>query len=319
MQLNVLDQCPIPEGSDAGDALRNTLELAKAADQLGYGRYWLAEHHGTPGLACNSPEVMIGPVASVTSSIRVGSGGIMLPHYSPLKVAESFTMLNALFPGRIDLGIGRAPGTSAKVAFALQRDRRQPSPDDFREQMDELLGYKQIPEVSLLGSSAQSAVWAAELGLPYVFADFIHPGGEAITEYYRQQFRPSATLAEPRVSVAVWALAAETDEEALRVSASARMMLLSLFRGRLIPVPSVEKALAFLAHEGVPIDTLPAGRRIITGSPERVRESLETVAGDYGADEIFVVNIVHDPAARLRCYELIANAFRLTTSQTSSI
>jgi len=319
MQLNVLDQCPIAEGSDAGDALRNTLELARAADQLGYRRYWLAEHHGTPGLACNSPEVMIGPVASVTSSIRVGSGGIMLPHYSPLKVAESFTMLNALFPGRIDLGIGRAPGTSAKIAFALQRDRRQPSPDDFREQMDELLGYKQIPEVSLLGSSAQSAVWAAELGLPYVFADFIHPGGEAITEYYRQHFRPSPTLREPRVSVAVWALASDTDEEALRVSASARMMLLSLFRGRLIPVPSVEKALAFLAHENVPIEMLPAGRRIITGSPERVRESLEMVAKDYGADEVFVVNIAHDPAARLRCYELIANAFRLTTSQTSSI
>jgi len=319
MRLNVLDQCPIPEGSNAGDALRNTLELAKAADQLGYGRYWLAEHHGTPGLACNSPEVMIGPVAAATSSIRVGSGGIMLPHYSPLKVAENFTMLSALFPGRIDLGIGRAPGTSAKVAFALQRDRRQPSPDDFREQMAELLSYKNIPEVSLLGSSAQSAVWAAELGLPYVFADFINPGGEAMTEYYRQHFRPSAMLAEPRVSVAVWALAADTDKEALSVSASARMMLLSLFRGRLIPVPSVEKALAFLAHENVPIETLPAGRRIITGSPERVRESLETVAADYGADEVFVVNIVHDPAARLRCYELIANAFRLTTSQTSSI
>ena len=317
--MNILDQCPIPEGSDAGDALRNTLELAKAGDRLGYGRYWLAEHHGTPGLACNSPEVMIGPVAAATASIHVGSGGVMLPHYSPLKVAESFTMLNALFPGRIDLGIGRAPGTSAKVAFALQRDRRQPAPDDFREQMDELLGYKQIPEVSLLGSSAQSAVWAAELGLPYVFADFIHPGGEAIAAYYRRHFRPSAMQLEPRVSVAVWALAAETDEEALRVSASARMMLLSLFRGRLIPVPSVEKALAFLAHEGAPIDALPAGRRIITGSPVRVRESLETVAANYGADEVFVVNIVHDPAARLRCYELIANAFRLTTSQTSSI
>src|SRR6267154_2647145 len=176
MHLNILDQCPIPEGSDAGDALRNTLELAKSADRLGYGRYWLAEHHGTPGLACNSPEVMIGPVAAATSSIRVGSGGVMLPHYSPLKVAESFTMLSALFPGRIDLGIGRAPGTSAKVAFALQRDRRQPSPDDFREQLAELLGYlDRGPQLSLLGSSPQSAIWAAELGLPYVFADFINP------------------------------------------------------------------------------------------------------------------------------------------------
>ena len=275
---------------------------------------------------------MIGPVASATLRIRVGSGGVMLPHYSPLKVAENFSMLSALFPDRIDLGIGRAPGTSAQVAFALQRDRRQPSPDDFREQMDELLGYFsrglrelrfQSPEVSLLGSSPQSAVWAAELGLPYVFADFINPGGAAIAAYYREHFRPSTlrgTLAEPRVSVAVWALAADTDDEALRVSSSARMMLLNLFRGRLIPVPPVEKALAFLAQEGVPIDSLPAGRRIITGAPERVRKSIEGVAAEYGADEVFVVNIVHDPAARIRCYELIAQAFELrTTSQTRSI
>jgi luciferase family oxidoreductase group 1 len=259
-------------------------------------------------------------VAAATSRIRVGSGGIMLPHYSPLKVAESFSMLNALFPGRIDLGIGRAPGTSAKVAFALQRDRRQPSPDDFREQMDELLSYKQIPEVSLLGSSVQSAVWAAELALPYVFADFINPAGAAMAAYYREHFRPSGALAEPRVSVAVWALAAETDEEALRVSASARMMLLSLFRGRLIAVPSVEKALALLSRENVPIESVPAGRRIISGAPARVRDSLEAVAAEYGADEVFVVNIVHDPVARLRCYELIAQAFELrTTLQTSSI
>jgi len=328
LQLNILDQCPIPEGSSAGDALRNTIELAKRADQLGYRRYWLAEHHGTPGLACNSPEVMIGPVASATSRIRVGSGGVMLPHYSPLKVAENFSMLSALFPGRIDLGIGRAPGTSAQIAFALQRDRRQASPDDFRDQMDELLGYFsrglrelrfQSPEVSLLGSSPQSAVWAAELGLPYVFADFINPGGAALAAYYREHFRPSVALAKPKVSVAVWALCAETNDEALRISSSARMMLLNLFRGRLIAVPSVEKAMAFLAKEGVPIGSVPEGRRIITGSPDRVRERIESVAAEYGADEVFVVNIVHDPGARLRCYELIAQAFRLTTSQTSSI
>jgi luciferase family oxidoreductase group 1 len=328
MRLNILDQCPIAEGSSAGDALRSTIELAKRADQLGYGRYWLAEHHGTPGLACNSPEVMIGPVAAATSKIRVGSGGVMLPHYSPLKVAENFSMLAALFPDRIDLGIGRAPGTSAQIAFALQRDRRQPSPDDFREQMDELLGYFsrglrelrfQSPEVSLLGSSPQSAVWAAELGLPYVFADFINPNGAAMAAHYREHFRPSATLPKPRVSVAVWALCAETDEEALRISSSARMMLLHLFRGRLIPVPSVEKAMAFLAKEGLPVGSVPEGRRIITGSPERVRESIERVAAEYGAGEVFVVNIVHDPAARIRCYELIAQAFRRTTSQTSSI
>jgi luciferase family oxidoreductase group 1 len=277
---------------------------------------------------------MIGPVAAATSTIRVGSGGIMLPHYSPLKVAENFSMLTALFPGRIDLGLGRAPGTSSQVAFALQRDRRQPSPDDFREQMDELLGYFRhleprgplrelrfhSPEVSLLGSSPQSAAWAAELGLPYVFADFINPSGAAFAAYYREHFRPSATLAEPRVSVAVWALCADTEDEALRISASARMMLLNLFRGRLIAVPSVEKALAFLANEGVPIHSVPEGRRIITGEPRHVREAIERVAAEYSADEVFVVNIVHDPAARLRCYELIAQAFELrTASQISSI
>jgi len=341
MLLNILDQCPIPEGSSAGDALRNSIELAKMADRLGYARYWLAEHHGTPGLACNSPEVMIGPVTAATSRIRVGSGGVMLPHYSPLKVVENFSMLSALYPGRIDLGIGRAPGTSAQVAFALQRDRRQPSPDDFREQMGELLGYFehrelhgtsqgpfrqfadlhfQRPEVSLLGSSAQSAVWAAELGLPYVFADFINPGGAAMAAYYREHFRPSTALEKPRVSVAVWALAADTDEEALQISASARMMLLLLFRGRLIPVPPVEKAVAYLKHEDVSMDALPAQRRIITGSPQRVRELVEAVAAEYGAEEVFLVNIVYDPAARRRCYELIAQAFELhTTSQTRSI
>ena len=329
MRLNILDQCPIPEGSTAADALRNTIELAKRADDLGYGRYWLAEHHGTPGLACNSPEVMIGPVASATSRIRVGSGGVMLPHYSPLKVAENFSMLSSLFAGRIDLGIGRAPGTSAQIAFALQRDRRQPSPDDFRDQMDELLGYFsrglrelrfEAPEISLLGSSPQSAVWAAELGLPYVFADFINPNGSALAAYYREHFRPSARLPHPRTSVAVWALCADSDEDALRISASARMMLLLLFRGRLIPVPSVEQAMAFLTKEGVAIDSVPEGRRIIAGSPRRVRASIEAVAAEYGADEVFVVNIVFDPAARLRCYELIAQAFELdTVSQIRSI
>jgi len=210
----------------------------------------------------------------------------------------------------------------------LQRDRRQASPDDFPEQMDELLGYFskglrelrfQSPEVALLGSSAQSGVWAGQWGLPYVFADFINPGGAAIAAYYRERFRPSATLAKPRTSVAVWALCADTDEEALRISSSARMMLLNLFRGRQIPVPSVEKAMAYLAQEGAPVGSVPEGRRIITGSPDHVRERIEAVAAEYGADEVFVVNIVHDPAARIRCYELIAQAFRLTTSHTSSI
>ncbi len=192
LRLSVLDQSPIPEGFTRADALCNTLDLARLSEELGYRRYWLAEHHGTPGLACNSPEVLIGPVAAATTRIRVGSGGVMLPHYSPLKVAENFGMLESLFPGRIDLGIGRAAGTSQAVALALQRDRRQRAPDDFPEQLNELLGYLSNPDsgspdgpqIWLLGSSPQSAIWAAELGLSYCFADFINPEGAELAQHY---------------------------------------------------------------------------------------------------------------------------------------
>src|SRR5580658_3956174 len=358
LRLSVLDQSPIPEGATAGDALRNTLDLARAADRLGYERYWLAEHHGTPGLACASPEVMIGPVAAATTNLRVGSGGIMLPHYSPLKVAETFSMLSGLFPGRIDLGLGRAPGSSAAIARALQRDRRLPAPDDFPDQMAELLHYfdppallpfPQIPalrfaapEVWLLGSSPQSAIWAAESGLPYAFADFINPEGAPFAASYRLSFRPShrvirnptgttepvtagqlqvsgleegrsgpVPLLQPKVAVCAWAICAATEAEALRLSLSARMMMLLLFRGVLIPVPSVEKAEEFLAREGMAPQSLPMRRRIIAGDPRQVRAALESVAAEYGAEEVFVVNILYDHAARIRSYELIAAAFGL--------
>src|SRR5215203_1982499 len=213
-QLSVLDQSPVPEGATPGDALRNSIELAKFADSLGFHRYWVAEHHGTPGLACNSPEVLIGPIASATSDMRVGSGGIMLPHYSPLKVASSFSMLAGLYPDRIDLGVGRAAGTSQRVAHALQRDRRQPAPDDFPDQLGELMAYFDprpnpairfhAPDVWMLGSSPQSAVWAAEHGLPYAFADFINAEGAEAAADYRRNFRASARLAQPRTAVAVW-------------------------------------------------------------------------------------------------------------------
>jgi luciferase family oxidoreductase group 1 len=264
----------------------------------------------------------------------VGTGGVMLPHYSPLKVAETFSMLSSMFPHRIDLGIGRAPGTSPMVAHALQRDRRQPAPDDFHEQLEELLGYfahrgqpvgpfRQIPAFSftspepwLLGSSPQSAVWAAELGLPYAFADFINPEGVAHAAYYREHFRPSELLAKPQVAVAVWAICADSQEEALRLSSSGRMMLISLYRARLIPVPQVERAVAFLEQEGVPIGSLPRNRRMITGEPGDVRAAIQSVAAEYGAQEVFVVNIMHSHAARRRSYELIASAFELRATST---
>jgi luciferase family oxidoreductase group 1 len=286
IRLSILDQSPIPQSATAAEALRNSIDLARLADELGYHRYWVAEHHGTPGLACTSPEILIGPIAAATSRMRVGSGGVMLPHYSPLKVAENFSMLTALHPGRIDLGVGRAAGTSPKVALALQRDRRQPSPDDFYEQLQELLNYiARVPNAAcepwLLGSSMQSAIWAAELGLPYAFADFINSEGTQMAAHYRRNFRPSSWAAEPRMAVAAWAICADTEDEALRLSFSFRMMMLLLLRGRLIQVPPVEEAERFLQTEGMPPELLPVGRRVITGPPDKVRKGIEGVAQEY--------------------------------------
>jgi luciferase family oxidoreductase group 1 len=323
LRLSVLDQSPISEGSTGADALRNTLDLAQLADELGYERYWLAEHHGGPMLAGPSPEVLIGPVAAATRRIRVGSGGVMLPHYSPFKVAESFSLLSALYPGRIDLALGRASGTDPLTAFALQRDRRQAAPDDFPQQLAELIahfegtlppdhpfarladhlpGGAEKPEVWLLGSSPQSGIWAAELGLPYSFADFINPRGAETSQRYLEA-HPGG-----RVAVGVWALAADTEEEAQRLASSSRMTLRLLRRGQLIPVPPPETAQRFLEHD----DGGARGttRRGIVGTPEVVRARIEQVAAEYGAEEVIVLTITYDHAARRRSYELIAEAFR---------
>jgi luciferase family oxidoreductase group 1 len=332
LRLSVLDQSPISEGSTGSQALQNTIDLARLADDLGYHRYWVAEHHGGTMLAGPSPEALIGPIAAATSRIRVGSGGVMLPHYSPLKVAETFSVLSGLFPGRIDLGIGRAAGTDPMTTHVLQRDRRQAPPDDFFEQLAELIAYledrfprghplarltalpglPERPEPWMLGSSPQSAVWAAELGLPYAFADFINPSGAEIAARYREEFVPSERLAEPRIAVAVWAIAAETDEEAERLAMSSRMAMTLLRRGRLIPIPPPERALRFLESEDL-LDK-PSGRRLVLGSPATVRAGLEDVAGEYGAGEVIVVGITYDHAARRRSYELIADAFGLTAA-----
>jgi len=325
-QLSVLDQSPISEGSTGADALRNSIDLARHVEALGFERYWIAEHHGTPMLASAAPEILIAAVAAATERIRVGSGGVMLPHYSPLKVAEVFSMLSALHPSRIDLGVGRAPGTDPHTMFALQRDRRQAAPDDFPEQLAELLallendlprdhpfarlaalpGGEERPEVWLLGSSPQSAIWAAELGLPYSFADFINPKGAELARLYRDRFQPSARRDRPWVAAAVSVICAETDEEAQRLAVSARMAIALLHSGRLIPVPPIEKALAFFDEHDVP----PTGRRAVVGAPDTVRGGLEEVASDYGADELMLVTITHDHEARKRSYELAAASLR---------
>ena len=334
LRLSVLDQSPIAEGATGAQALANTLDLAALADLRGYHRYWVAEHHGGPTLAGAAPEVLIAAIAGRTQRLRVGSGGVMLPHYSPFKVAEVFSVLAGLHPGRIDLGIGRASGTDALTTFALQRDRTKAMPDDFYEQLHELLahlddrvpddhpfarlgavlpGRPEVPEPWLLGSSPQSAVWAAELGLPYAFADFINPQGAGIAARYVREFQDTAERPSAQVAVAAWVLCADTDEEAEHLALSSKMTFSLLRRGELIPVPPPEKAAAWFAERadrrgpGSPA----ASRRSIVGAPETVRPQLEQLARDYGAQEVIVVTITHDHAARRRSYKLLADAFGL--------
>jgi luciferase family oxidoreductase group 1 len=339
MKLSILDQAPISQGSTGGQALRNAVDLARFADRLGYHRYWLAEHHASTMLACASPEVLIGPIAASTAHLRVGSGGIMLPHYSPLKVAETFSMLAGLHPGRIDLGIGRAPGSDQLTAFALQRDRRAGAPDDFPQQLLELMGYydrdlppdhpfarfsatlaggPETPELWLLGSSPQSGLWAAELGLPYMFADFISPKGEAIAQRYRAEFQPRHDSRGARTAIAIAAICADSDEEAWRLSASARVARLSSRAGRPIALPPVADALRILREEMGSPDAAPRGRRLIHGAPATVRQQIEEVAHAYGAEEVMVLTVVHEHDARRRSYALIAEAFGLPQNNAGS-
>ncbi|HEX8412039.1 MAG TPA: LLM class flavin-dependent oxidoreductase [Thermoanaerobaculia bacterium] len=326
LPFSILDQSPISQNMTGADALRNSVDLARHAEALGYTRYWVAEHHGTPALACASPEALIGPIAAATSMIRVGSGGVMLPHYSPLKVAETFSMLAALAPGRIDLGLGRAAGTDPVTTFALQRDRRQAGPDDFPAQLFELLAYlddtlpadhpftrlaqlpgrPEVPHPWLLGSSAQSAIWAAELGLPYAFADFIAPHGAEIVADYRRRFEPSRHAEKPRVIAAVWAVCAETEEEARRIASSAKMMFTLFFRGQLIAIPPTDRALQFLDEQPKDDDPFRTRRRAIVGSPEQVRLGIEEAVAEYEADEVMIVTITYSHEDRRRSYELIA-------------
>ena len=331
-RLSVLDQSPIAAGSTAADALVNTLDLARACDALGYDRYWLAEHHASPGLAGAAPEALIGPVALATSQIRVGSGGIMLPHYSPFKVAETFALLSALAPGRIDLGVGRAPGSDQRTAYALQRDRSRRMPvDDFPNNLAETiayldgtmpadhpfaglqdtlpetgLGHAGAPEVWLLGSSSDSAIWAAEAGLPYCIADFINSDATALADLYRSRFR-AGRIAAPYVMVATWTIAAPTRTEAERLALPAAMMFAHLMRGKLIAVPSLATAEAWAAEQG----PVARRRRTTLGTPGEVRVQLDGVAAAYGADELMLVNILPHHAARVRSYTLVAQEFGL--------
>lgn len=335
LRLSVLDQSPIPEGSTPAEALATTLRLARLADRLGYHRYWVAEHHNTPGLAGSAPEILIGRLAGATRRLRVGSGGVMLSHYSSLKVAETFRMLEALYPGRIDLGIGRAPGSDGRTALALAHGPGALGIEHFPAQIADLAGYLHdalpadhpfasirampavatAPELWVLGSSDQSALYAAHFGLPFCFAHFINSeGGELVSELYRQRFNPSTAFPAPRCSIGVFVICADTESAAERLALSRDLWLLRLYTGRPGPVPSVEEAEAY-PYSDAERGLIRRNRaRTIAGDPAQVKARLQRLAEGYGAEELVVVTITHDVAARLHSYELLAEAFDLPSA-----
>ena len=333
LRLGILDQSPVRTGGSAADSVHETLELAQAAERLGYHRYWLAEHHATPGLAGSCPEILIGQVAARTSRIRVGSGGVMLSHYSALKVAETFRMLETLFPGRIDLGIGRAPGSDQITARALSDGSEGTGAEHFPDQVADLAGFlggelpaghplagvRAMPEVAgapelwLLGSSDQSAALAAHFGTAFSFANFISDeGGAEITRAYARYFRPSPALPAPRASAAVFVVCADTEAEASRLAQSRDLFILRLRAGRPGRYPSVEEAEAYPYTPRERMMVEYNRRRTIAGTPVQVRVRLLALAAEYGVDELIIVTITHDPKARLRSYELLAQAFGLS-------
>jgi luciferase family oxidoreductase group 1 len=323
--LSVLDQSPIVHGASPRDAVHATIALARRAEELGYHRYWLAEHHALPSLADASPEILLARLTSETSTIRLGTGGIMLPHYSAFKVAEVFRMLDALAPGRIDLGVGRAPGGTRMVSAVL----RSQDATLFPEQIQDVLSYfsgdrsdprmrgrvaqpsgESSPEMWILGSSDYGARLAAELGLPYSFAQFIGGDYPTVPHGYRQLFKPSPYLEKPYVMVTIAAIIAPTDEEADILSLPSLLHRMRRLRGLLAPHPSLEEARAYPWTEREKAETI-ASRNMIIGSPATARARIEELVKTYAADEVMVVTIAPDYDSRMRSYELLAGAFSL--------
>ena len=338
MRLSVLDQSPIRKGGSPADAVAETIALAKACEALGCHRYWVAEHHNSNSFAGSCPEILIARLAAETKTIRVGSGGVMLSHYSPLKVAEQFRMLELLAPGRIDLGIGRAPGSDERTSRALQAGPQAWGIDAFpsqvvlmRQFLDDASGaapmpddhpYRGIhamprgpgqPELWMLGSGIHSAVYAAELGLPFSHAHFISPeGSEEACSTYRQRFKPSAALSRPLISMGVAALAADSEEAARHLSASRNLWVVRLLTGRPIPFPSPDEALGYEFTEQERTLLRAIEMRSTIGTPDVVKSKLLALAERHGADELVIVTITYDYASRLRSYELLAKEFGLS-------
>ncbi len=332
--LSVLDQSPVRKGGTAAEGIAETLELARLCDELGYHRYWLSEHHGTGSLASATPEILIGQIANQTKRIRVGSGGVMLTHYAPLKVAEQFRMLETLFPGRIDLGVGRAPGSDTKTARALADGHAMTDVERYPEQLMDLYGFmsghlpedhpykgiraqpqgETMPEMWLLGSSRASAHFAAQLGWAFCFAHFISSEGpETVLKEYAAAFQPSPFLAEPRSAIGVSVTCAETDERAEYLSWSRwGSRVIARARGGLgsgIITPEEAMALDYTEPE---MDYLAYLRQTwIHGSPGTVRGRLESLAEEYATDEVVLVTITYDFEARKQSYRLLAEEFGL--------
>ncbi len=320
--LSILDLSPVPEGSDAGQALRNSADLARHAEALGYHRYWMAEHHNMPGIASAATAVALAHVAAGTQTIRIGAGGIMLPNHAPLMVAEQFGTLAALHPGRVDLGLGRAPGSDQVAARAMRRNLGG-DVDDFPRDVMELMRYfepaapgqalQAVPGAGLdvpvwiLGSSTYGAQLAAALGLPYAFASHFAPGQlrEAMA-VYRERFRPSARLAAPHVMLGVNIFAAETDAEARRLFSSLQQAFLNLRRGRpgKLPPPVDDMDAKLDPHGRAMLENSLACS--VVGGPETVRRGLAEFIAATGADELMVTAQIHDHAARKRSFEILA-------------
>jgi luciferase family oxidoreductase group 1 len=323
--FSVLDLAPIILGGTPSDALRNTLDLARHAEKWGYNRYWLAEHHNMPGIASSATSVVIGHVAAGTSTIRVGSGGIMLPNHAPLVIAEHFGTLESLFPGRIDLGLGRAPGTDQRTAHALRRDRRGDG-HDFPEQLDELRAYfnpslakdsmhvKAVPgeglniPIWLLGSSGFSAQLAGQLGLPFAFASHFSPDNTLpALELYHHHFQPSDVLEEPYAMVGVNVIAADTDEEAQRLSTSMQQQFLNLMRNRPTQLQPPVESMDDIWNEHEKAVMEQQLRTSVVGSPETVKLKLQSFLDSTQADEMMVNAQIFDHKARLRSFEIVAD------------
>ena len=328
--LSVLDLSPVVSGSTAAQALRNTVDLARLADHLGFTRYWIAEHHNMPMIASSAPEIMIGQVAAATSRIRVGSGGVMLPNHAPLMVAERFKVLEALYPGRIDLGLGRAPGTDPATSYALRRRQGVSEEDDFLDRFNELMLFETrgfppghpfanvkampsdvaLPPIFLLGSSDYSAQLAGHIGAVFAFAHHFatFDAAEAM-RLYRESFKPSGSHAKPYAILATHVVCADTDEEADRLARTVDLNFVRRAKGEYLPLASPEEA---TAYDYAPVDRARIAsnrQRMSVGSPATVKARLEPLIEATQAQELMVTTMIHGHAARKHSYELLANIF----------